>query len=316
MSSNSAQAFALEAHAKVNLCLAIQYPPEAGYHRARTVMQELDLHDVLHFTTVDVSQSDAVRTSSGTSIALRCDVAGLDVADNLIFRAIDAAERACNETIVASDETLVINVDKRIPAGGGLGGGSSDAAAALKAFARLTGVDSQDTRLVAAAKALGADVPFFLYGGAALMGGRGDDFERALPPLGAPLVLMGDSEGMSTAQVYKAFDEDPAAAPDADALARAMENAPGDYVRIASLCINNLGPTACSLSVRVKERVKAAREHPDVLNALVSGSGATSFAICEDAEAANRLAKDISPLCSWVHVCRIPPVASCESGRS
>lgn len=305
-----AQAFALEAHAKVNLCLAVQHPPVEGYHQAHTVMQEIDLHDVLRFSVADGVLADAMQTRCGTSVVLRCDLPGLNPADNLIFRAIDAAEQSNGVPIIPAGSTLMIDVEKHLPAGGGMGGGSSDAAAALKAYARLTGVDPRDARLVEVARALGADVAFFLFGGAALLGGRGDEFERALPALDAPIVLMGDAEGMSTARVYQAFDERPKPAPDARELARLMLEEPRDNAAIAARCANNLGDTVRAVSPRIAHRVEAALEHPGVLNALVSGSGATSFAICENEQVAEGFAQDIAPLCDWVRVCRIPPFAS------
>lgn len=307
MGTSHSQALTLVAYAKVNLCLAISYPPHDGYHQARSVFQELDLHDVVRVHVEPGKLPHALQTQAGTHVALACDVAGLDPRDNLAFRAVDAAEQACGAVTVAAGNTLVMDVEKHIPAGGGLGGGSSDAAAALKAYAQLVGIAHDDERLVSVARALGADVAFFLHGGTALMGGRGDVFECSLPPLMAPIVLIGSDEGLSTAAVYRAFDEDPTPAPDADALARAMLETPDDLERIVALCGNNLGPTACAKDPRIRQRIDAALAHPGVLGAFVSGSGATSFAICADDADAQRLAHDIAPVCDWVRVCRVPP---------
>lgn len=305
----------LEARAKVNLCLAISYPPVDGYHPLRSVFQELDLHDVVRVriesgAASQALQTQALQTQAGTHVLLTCDVDGLDPHDNLVFRAIDAAEQACGPMAAASDATLVIEVEKHIPAGGGLGGGSSDAAAMLKAYTRLTGIPMHDERLVAVARALGADVAFFLRGGAALMGGRGDVFECSLPPLAAPIVLMGSNDGLSTATVYRAFDDEPVPAPDADALAQAMRMATDDVAALAALCANNLGPAACAADPRIRQRLHAAHEHPDVLNALVSGSGSTSFAICVNEAGAQRFAHDIAPVCDWVRICRVPRITA------
>ena len=307
MGISRSRALTFEAHAKVNQCHAIAYPPYDGNHGARSVFQELDLHDVVRVRVERDVMSQALRTQAGTPVALDCAVDGLDPRDNLVFRVIDRAEQSCGAMAVAPDATLVIEVEKHIPAGGGLGGGSSDAAAALKAYAQLVGIDGLDERIVAVARLLGADVAFFLHGRTALMGGRGDVFERSLPPLTAPIVLMGSNDGLSTAAVYRAFDEDPVPAPDADALARALEEAPGDLERITALCANNLGPVACAADPRIQRRIDAALAHPDVLAALVSGSGSTSFAICADEAAAQRFAHDIAPVCDWVRVCGIPP---------
>lgn len=302
------QALTFEAHAKVNLCLAISYPPHDGYHEVRSVFQELDLHDVVRVRVEQGVMQSALTTQMGTHITLDCAVEGLDPRDNLVFRAIDAVEQACGYPAVMPGATLVIEIEKHIPAGGGLGGGSSDAAAALKAYAQLTGIDVLDERLVAVARGIGADVAFFLHGNTALMGGRGDVFERALPPLAAPIVLMGSGDGLSTAAVYRAFDENPMPTPDADALARALDEVPDDLARLASLCANNLGPAACAADPRIQQRIDVALAHPDVLNALVSGSGSTSYAICPDEAATQRFAHDIAPVCDWVRVCRVPRI--------
>lgn len=302
------QALTFEAHAKVNLCLAISYPPHDGYHGARSVFQELDLHDVVHVQAKQSLAQNALITQAGTHVVLDCAVEGLDPRDNLVFRAIDVAEQVCECPVVASGMALVIEIEKRIPAGGGLGGGSSDAAAMLKAYAQLTGIDVLDERIVAVARMLGADVAFFLHGKTALMGGRGDIFERALPPLAAPIVLMGSGDGLSTATVYHTFDENPVPVPDADELARALHETPDDLTHLASLCANNLGPAACTTDPRIQHRIDRALAHPDVLGALVSGSGSTSFAICPDETAAQRFAHDIAPVCDWVHVCGIPRI--------
>ena len=300
----SRHTFVFEAHAKVNLCLAVHYPPqEGGYHLLDSVFQELGLHDSLIVSVQDSASYNPVRTKRGTAVMLDCPVAGLAGEDNLIFRALDLAEQLCAIPATDSGKMLCIEVKKRIPAGGGLGGGSSDAAAMLKAYAQLAGLDPLDARLLHAARQLGADVAFFLYGGAALMRGRGDVLDRRLPPLRLPIVLMGDDTGMSTAAIYRAFDENPPAVPDADELAKAMESADIDMLRAAALCSNNLGPAACEQNERLRNRIEKARAHPDVLNALVSGSGSTSFAICRDSKAASRFARDIAPDCAWVETC-------------
>lgn len=300
-------AIAHEAHAKVNLCLSIGYPPHDGYHPVRSVFQELDLCDVVRVSRLGQG-GEALCTTSGTCVELDCPIAGLDPHDNLVFRALDAAECACGVRAALPGEMLRIEVEKRIPAGGGLGGGSSDAAAMLGCYARLVGLDKHDIRLVQVARSLGADVAFFLQGGCALMGGRGDVFERALPALEAPIVLMGDAACVSTADVYRAFDADPQPVADADGLADALVEDAADFERVARLCTNNLGPAACALAPRIQHRLEMAREYPGVLAALVSGSGSTSFAICVDEASAHQLADAIAAVCDWVRVCCVPPI--------
>jgi len=291
----------VNAPAKVNLCLAVEYPPQDGYHALTSVFQELDLYDTLEFRLGALASDKACLTQAGTPVLLDCGPIDVPVQDNLIFRAVDAAEQACGVPMTA-EGAVEIRVEKRIPAGGGLGGGSSDAAAALKAYAQVTGLDPLDERLTAVARDLGADVAFFLYGGAALMDGRGDTLVRRLPSFPLPIVLMGEDEGISTAKIYHDFDANPPAPGDAFALAEAMEADDAGAELLARLCTNNLEPAACAALPRLGERVKRARRSQHALNALVTGSGATSYAICPDLESACAFEAEIAPHCAWTHV--------------
>ena len=206
--------------------------------------------------------------------------------------------------MVFPGQMLKIEVEKHIPAGGGLGGGSADAAAALRAFCRLHNLNPLGEKVLRVARGLGADVAFFLYGGAALMGGRGDELVRCLPEFSLPLVLMGDGIGNSTPDVYRAFDANPPAAPDAYALAAAMEDPTSSPRLLASLCANNLEPAALEVGPQIRSRLELARTSPDVLRALVTGSGSTSYAVCPDLLAAQRFAREVASSCAWVEVAR------------
>lgn len=293
----------MQAPAKVNLCLAVEYPPRDGYHSLRSVFQTLDLHDELTFRTCDRADGEpAAMTGLGTPVSLSCEGVDLPAEDNLVFRAIDAAERALGARTAFEGQMLHVRVEKHIPAGGGLGGGSSDAACALRACARLVGANPLGAELLEAARGLGADVAFFLYGGAALMRGRGDVLGRCLPDFPLPLVLMGDARGCSTPEVYRAFDASPQMPPDADALACAMERAQAEPAELAGLCANNLQDAACAALPELGARVERAQASPHVLKALVTGSGSTAYAICPDEQAADAFAREIAPCCAWTHV--------------
>ena len=296
----------IDAPAKVNLCLAVQYPPQDGYHLLNSVFQTLDLHDTLEFAPAEPADAGArgeyATTERGTRVWLSCEGLGVAVRDNLIFRAVERMEQACGCAFMPGAADVSIRVDKRIPAGGGLGGGSSDAAAAIKAFAQFNGMDPLDAPCVEAARGLGADVPFFLYGGAALMTGRGDELVRPLPQFPLPLVLMGDFQGVSTAAVYAAFDDDPPQPADAFALAQAMEETEPDLRSLAMLCANNLEPAACAALPQLARRVAFAKASPHTLGALVTGSGATCYAICANKRCAQAFVSEVRTLCDWVYV--------------
>ena len=313
MENAARKTLTFEAPAKVNLCLSVKHPPVDGYHQLDSVFCELALHDVVEIAVAGIDdcidRHGVACTQMGTAVALDCGAVNVTTQDNLAFRAVDGFEQAVGCAVVEPDEALAIYVEKNIPAGGGLGGGSSDAAAVLKACCKLTGIESLDERVVGAAQMLGADVAFFLYGGTAHMDGRGDTLVRRLPVFPLPIVLMGEGQGVSTARIYHDFDADPPCAPNALALVEALDSFPDwgasheEKLRLAQLCANNLQPAAFAALPRLKERVERAKNDPDVLHALVTGSGATSYAICADEGAALRFEQRAAAYCDWTCIC-------------
>jgi 4-diphosphocytidyl-2-C-methyl-D-erythritol kinase len=153
----------LPAFAKVNLRLDILGKRHDGYHELRTIFQTVSLRDELRF-----------RTSRGFGISLTIrgneSLSRESAQNNLVYRAVNALRQ---ELKVRSG--VEIELRKKIPAGRGLGGGSSDAAAALLGYLRLTKKKLSAPRLIEIAASLGADVPFFLLGGRVLGIGRGDE---------------------------------------------------------------------------------------------------------------------------------------------
>jgi 4-diphosphocytidyl-2-C-methyl-D-erythritol kinase len=157
----------IPAFAKINLRLDILGKRGDGYHELRTIFQTISLHDELRLRT----------SLQGISLTIHGNerLSQEPLAKNLVYRAVDALKRELN-----TRGGIEIELHKTIPAGGGLGGGSSDAAAALLGYLRLTGKKLALERLIEIAVSLGADVPFFLFGGRALGVNKGDE----LYPLG------------------------------------------------------------------------------------------------------------------------------------
>jgi 4-diphosphocytidyl-2-C-methyl-D-erythritol kinase len=153
----------IPAFAKINLCLNVLGKRPDGYHELRTIFQSVSLHDDLR-----------LRASSRPGILLSIEgnaaLAAEPFEKNLVYRAVAALRGECQ---IRSG--VEIELRKTIPAGRGLGGGSSDAAAALLGYLRLTGCELPLPRLLEMASSLGADVPFFLLGGRALGISRGDE---------------------------------------------------------------------------------------------------------------------------------------------
>jgi 4-diphosphocytidyl-2-C-methyl-D-erythritol kinase len=153
----------IPAFAKINLCLDILGKRADGYHELRTIFQSVSLHDDLHLRASKLA---------GISLSIQGNAALSQepFQKNLVYRAVDALR---HELKIRTG--VEIELRKTIPAGRGMGGGSSNAAAALLGYLRLTGRKLPLPRLLEIASSLGADVPFFLFGGRALGISRGDE---------------------------------------------------------------------------------------------------------------------------------------------
>ena len=146
----------LKAHAKINLTLEVLGKRDDGYHDIVSVLQTIDLADELRF-------------EPHPEIVVECDATNIQPEENLALRAALALREALGE-----ERGAKITLTKRIPTAAGLGGGSSDAAATLLGLSRLWEQDMSPSDMGAVARALGSDVSFFLFGGAALVEGRGE----------------------------------------------------------------------------------------------------------------------------------------------
>ena len=290
------------APAKVNLFLGIGEKRSDGYHDALSVMHALTMHDVLRMKLLPASPD----ASAGLSIILDCRTAEglvpLDVPseDNIVSKAVRRLAQAIGRD---ADETVVVLLEKRIPAEAGLGGGSSDAAAALVGAAQLWGLSADDPRIEETARSLGADVAFFLHGGCAVFDGVGDAFVREIAPLSSPVVLVKPAGGVSTAAAYQAFDEHPTPVTPSDrAAALAATRAEDVPLR------NNLVDVSESLLPALGDVRAWAETCPDVEQALMSGSGSAVFARCATFEAAGRAAAQARLRGWWAHATTFGPV--------
>jgi 4-diphosphocytidyl-2-C-methyl-D-erythritol kinase len=179
----------LPAFAKVNLCLQVQGRRPDGYHELRTIFQTISLHDTLELFL-----------SSRPGISLKVSDPALSGGpDNLVYRALALIQKE-----IGFRGGIRAELTKCIPVARGLGGGSSDAAAALIGMLRLTKNKVPLERLTEIAAELGADVPFFLFGGRAVAVNRGDEV-YPLPdlPKQAILVVSPRNIGVSTKEAYE-----------------------------------------------------------------------------------------------------------------
>jgi 4-diphosphocytidyl-2-C-methyl-D-erythritol kinase len=263
----------LHAHAKINLDLRVLATRADGYHELATVFQTLALHDVL-----------TIRPA-GEGIALTCSDPGVPVdRRNLVWRAVEALRREHDPK--ARSGGVAIDLLKRIPAAAGLGGGSADAAAALVGVAALWGVPMSRETLARLARELGADVPFFLWGGTALGVGRGDELVPlpALPPM--TVLVAKPAFGVSTADAFRWFDE-----------SSSRGSAPGSWPADAGAwrtmlpaCRNDLEPAVVARHPALGRLVRALRNGGALLAAM-SGSGSAVFGLFVDRSAARAVGK-------------------------
>jgi len=267
-----ARALTLYPLAKINLFLRVGARRSDGFHDVRTLLQSIALADRL---TVTARRGPFV---------LRVRGAGAPAdRTNLVWRAADALWRAIGRTGDPCDAHLTL--DKRIPAGAGLGGGSADAAAALVALNRVWRARRPVTDLGQIAAALGADVPFFLCGGAALGLDRGD----VLYPLDdlrrLGVVLLVPSFSVATADAYRWFDEDAttpigAGVASQPSLGRIDVGWPSGGVAI----VNDLAAPVTRRHPGIEEMIAALRAH-GALAAAMTGSGSAVFGLFPAANA-------------------------------
>lgn len=258
--------FTVRAYAKINWTLELLGRRPDGYHEVWTILQNVSVWDRL--TIVATPSPDLVVQCADPSVPTG--------PANLCHRAAALLQATAGVPTGAR-----ILIEKGIPVGAGMGGGSSDAAATLVALNRIWRIDWPLEKLAVLAAQLGADVPFFLTGGTALGRGRGDRIQPlpALPTV--PLLLAWAPFQLSTAAVYgqvRAFRAD--AGERTGRFEEFLKRAEG-VEQMASLLINDLEEPAGRLRPELRTRLAELRQ-ADVLGAGMSGSGPTLFALLNE----------------------------------
>ncbi|MBJ7409236.1 MAG: 4-(cytidine 5'-diphospho)-2-C-methyl-D-erythritol kinase [Phenylobacterium sp.] len=281
------------APAKVNLFLHVGAPTADGYHPICSLMVFADVGD-----RVSMELGEGRLTASGPFAG------GLDrESDNLIIRAV----RAFVADLGRPMAELSFGLDKRLPIASGLGGGSSDAGAALRLIRDVFAPQVDDARLEAVAARLGADGAACLWGRPVLAQGRG---ERLTPAPGLPVlhaVLVNPGVPVSTPEVYRRLD---AAGVFGDVAPPVMPEAfesPQEVAAWLATQGNDLEAPAVGAAPEIGTVLDTLRNEPEVLLARVSGSGGTCFALCDDDIAAETLAERIEAMAPhwWVERCRL-----------
>ena len=265
----------VRAPAKINLALRVLRRLPDGYHELDTVFQAVDLWDTLEIRPAD-------------ELVLKVDEGQPAGEANLVYRAADLLR----ERFPAVDRGAALSLHKTIPMQAGLGGGSSDAAAALLGCARLWDLDVEREELNRLGAELGADVPFFLTGGTARGRHRGDRLE-ALPPFPQCSLLLGrPSFGLSTAEVFSAV--------------ASRLTLPGNGVNLPvfsghkwpddndfGFMINDLEQVAFELRPELRTVRDRLLDH-GAGAALLSGSGSTVFGLFVNPEASSKAQRRLS----------------------
>ncbi len=266
---------ALRASAKVNLALEVLGKRPDGFHEIATVMVAVDLCDRL-----------TLEAASTTSF--HADDPGLPTDEqNLVVRAAKLLSEAAGV-----EAGVRIELVKRIPVAAGLGGGSSDGAAALWGLNRLWGIRWSRTRLMDLAVRLGMDVPFFLGPGPALATGRGE----CLEPLGKmgeyALVLVNPGVPLATREVYERVPAGWQAEP--TGTQRVMDALrERNTARVAGALTNNLERVVEPL-LPALARMKAALLAAGALGAVMSGSGPTVFGVARSLDHARQIRRRVN----------------------
>jgi 4-diphosphocytidyl-2-C-methyl-D-erythritol kinase len=258
------------APAKLNLYLHVLGRRADGYHELDSLVAFADIHD-----TVTVRPAAA---GSGLSLAIDGPFAPALLADSLADNLVTRAARMLAEAAGRSNPDIAITLNKRLPVASGIGGGSADAAACLRALARLWDIAGDDPMLQPLAACLGADVPVCLAGRPSYFGGIGDRLDPAPPLPPCAVVLVNPGLPLATPAVFRArtgpfseparFAETPA---DARDLARLLAERHNDLTAPAQTLAPVIGTVLQSLSAT-----------PGCLLARLSGSGATCFALYAD----------------------------------
>lgn len=282
------------APAKINLFLHVGPVGGDGFHPIASLMAFADVGDSL---TIAPADHPDFEVDGPFAHAIEGDGA-----DNLVQRAV----RALMARTRGPQPSFRLILTKALPVAAGLGGGSSDAGAALRLVSRALSLRLCEEDLIALAASLGADGAACLVARPVMAQGRGEILSPApqLPPLNAVLVNPGVK--CPTAAVYRAYDEDPSGGAELPSFPEQFDDA-REAAAFLSLCRNDLEAAAISVAPDVEETLALLRGEPETLLARLSGSGATCFALCDSDIEARGMAERISAHrpAWWVSACRL-----------
>jgi len=273
----------LPAFAKVNLSLRVLGQRADGYHDLDTVFQTVSLHDTIKIAATDESK-----------IVLSCDDRRLAIDEtNLVIRAAESLRIR-----FGTGKGARIRLEKRIPVQAGLGGGSADAAVTLLALAHLWKLGASKHDLLALGSRLGADVPFFLFGGTAHGTGIGDNIAPWRDTSEKFVLIIKPNANTKTSEAYKALDERSLTTPNPKTiLSGSQPTEHFDIGRFASL-ENDFEAVVFDLEPEIA-RAKRALVQSGAQAAALAGSGSAVFGIFDSEDAQRRAIQAIELETGW-----------------
>jgi 4-diphosphocytidyl-2-C-methyl-D-erythritol kinase len=273
--------FSLLSFAKINLMLRILGKRDDGFHELFTVFQTVSMHDTLTF-------------EESNTLELTCDNSDVPTDErNLIVRAATVLQRQFGVSKGAK-----IYLEKRIPSPGGLGGGSSNAAAALIGLRTLWNVEISDDDLQAIAAELGSDVPFFLYGGTAIGTGRGEMIEEIDDLDAKHLLIVTPNLAVSTSAAFAALKCASLTNADTETILTVCRNEAKSLDLQHSALENDFEQSVFADYPEIK-RVKETLLELGAANAAMSGSGASVFAVFDKQETRQAAQKALDHESTW-----------------
>lgn len=291
----SEQTFSLPAFAKINLSLRVHGRRADGYHEVSTVLQTVTLRDRLTFEPL-----------AGASFELVCDSPEAPAdASNLVHR----AATMLRERFSISRGARVV-LEKRIPSGGGLGGGSSDAAVALAGLSRLWELKTTKGELTEIGARLGADVPFFLTGGTALGTGTGAEITPLEDTPGMSLVIIAPTVKVPTAEAYGALNA-PALTKAETAVKLPISHAEAEFSGLHREEMRNDFEAVVFRLYPEIGRAKDALKAAGASAAMLSGSGSSVFGVFDSEGEAERALGALNAEAGW----RVFPCATLARGE-
>lgn len=260
----------IKAYAKINILLDIVGIKENGYHLLEMIMQSIDLYDLIDVDKIE----NGIKIKSNKSY----------IPTNNKNIAYKAAELFMNTYGI--NEGVSINIYKNIPTSAGLGGGSADGAAVLKAMRKIFNVNVSNKELERLGAKIGADVPFCINGGTAFCEGIGEIITPIKKFENKILVVVKPKFGVSTKWVYSEYDNlDNVKKPKTKKILNAVKN---DDLRLVSAEMANVLEDVTIKKYGIIEKIKKDMIKLGALGAMMSGSGPSVFAFFEDSLSAQR----------------------------